>query len=750
MTVGCCPTPDLADVGELLARKDDAMAPGERAVFAVEGLHCAGCIRRVEEALEAEAGITGARVNYTLRRVSVEGQRAAIEPGNVARVLKTVGYGATPFRADAADAAQERDMKRLLLALAVAGFAAMNIMLLSVSVWAGNASDITSETRDLFHWISALIALPAAAIAGRTFYESAFRALAARRLNMDVPITIGVILALGLSVYQTAISAEHAYFESAIMLLFFLLTGRVLEQVMRRKTRTMAGNLAAFRTGTVERVLDQGTSETVAPAMLQAGDTIRLKPGDRAPVDGTIVAGTTDADHSMITGESRPATLGHGDTIYAGAIVLNATVEVVVRAAVGATLIDDVQQLLDKATEVRSRRLDLADRASRLYAPVVHLTAAAAALGWLLAGAGVHQAIVVATTVLIITCPCALALAVPAVQVAASGALFRLGLFLNNGAAIERLAETDVVVFDKTGTLTEPAFTVRNLGAIPDDIVRLAARLAHSSRHPLAVALANHAEDPPLPEARETPGEGVSAVVDGVAALLGRPTFCGLADGDALPDGTASVIAFRHGERTAIFEIDQALRPDARVTVDRLRALGLHPIILSGDRECAVEATATALGIVDHTARLTPAAKIARVEALAKAGHRVVMVGDGLNDAPALAAAHVSISPSSAVDLTQAQADAVFLGRDLKPVADAVETSRTARRLMTQNLAFAAAYNALAIPIAVFGLVTPLIAAVAMSASSLIVTANALRALPRRHAGAPAPAARPVGHEAVA
>ncbi len=707
--------------------------PLQRAVFAVEGMHCAGCMRRVEEALEAVPGIASARVNYTLGRVAIQGDKAAVEPRRVADTLKAAGYDATPFEAGTADAAAERDLKRLLLALAVAGFAAMNIMLLSVSVWAGNASDIAPETRDLFHWISALIALPAAAYAGRPFYESAIKALSARRLNMDVPITIGVMLALALSVYQTAISAHHAYFESAVMLLFFLLGGRVLEQMMRRKTRTLAGNLAAFRTGTAERVNGNGSTEAVPPELLQPGDLIRLKAGDRLPVDGTIAKGGAEFDASMITGESRPVTLGAGDDLHAGSVILNGTVDVTVRATVGGSLIDDVQRLLEKATESRSRRLALADRASQLYAPVVHATALLAAVGWLIAGAGLHHAVVVATTVLIITCPCALALAVPAVQVAAAGAMFRLGLFLNTGTAIERLAEADTVVFDKTGTLTDPSFSVRLLGDVPADLARLAARLAQSSRHPLATVLAEQAVEPPFADITEEPGRGVRAEVGGQDVRLGSPDFCGLDEAQIQDAGGASLIAVRHGDRTAVFVVEQALRPDARATVQRLRDLGLQPAILSGDREAAVAPVAAALGIADFAAGLDPREKIERIEQRAAAGQRVLMVGDGLNDAPALAAAHVSISPATAVDLTQAQADAVFLGGSLGPVASAIVAARRARRLMTQNLAFAAAYNALAIPIAVLGYVTPLIAAVAMSASSLIVTANALRALPRRH-----------------
>jgi Cu2+-exporting ATPase len=744
MTASSCAT-ELAT--PLAQQQPVDNAAKHQAVFAVDGIHCAGCINAIERTLLAIPDVTAARVNYTLRRVGVDWRGDNTTRETVIDALKVAGYRATFFEARSADATAEREMRRLMLCLAVAGFAAMNIMLLSAAVWAGNASDISPETRDLFHWLSALIALPAAAYAGRPFYESAFRALAARRLNMDVPITIGVLMALAVSVYQTAVSAEHAYFESAIMLLFFLLGGRVLDQAMRRRTRALAGNLTAFKTSTIERIDGSGQPRTVDPAMLVTGDHIRLKSGDRLPVDACVLEGSSTADQSMITGETMPQPVAAGDMIYAGALNMGGTLTLEVRAAVGETLIDEVQELLEKATETRSRRLDLVDKAAQFYAPVVHVTAALAALGWLMAGAGLHQAILVATTVLIITCPCALALAVPAVQVAAAGAMFRKGLFLNIGTAVERLAEADLAVFDKTGTLTLPELSIANFSSLPAGLSANAARLALSSHHPLAKALAGHAADKTeYPEVEEIPGQGLRTSVDGREMLLGSTSFCRITDSDA--EVGQSRLGFRHGDETIAFNIEQPLRADARTTIDRLRAAGFDIMIMSGDRTEVTEMIAGKLGIKDFFGDLRPTDKITRIEALSAAGHKVLMVGDGLNDAPALAAAHVSISPASAMDLTQAHADAVFLGEKLVPVADAVDIARRARRLMTQNLSFATAYNALAIPLAVFGFVTPLLAAVAMSASSLTVTINALRALPRSRKPASSSASMPIGQEA--
>jgi len=380
----------------------------------------------------------------------------------------------------------------------------------------------------------------------------------------------------------------------------------------------------------------------------------------------------------------------------------------------------------------RSHYLRLAERAARLYAPVVHATAFLTMLGWLIAGATIHDSIVTAIAVLIITCPCALGLAIPAVQTVASGALFGSGVLLNSGDAIERLALVDRVIFDKTGTLTLPELDVANAAAIPAAVFALAGRVALSSRHPVAAAVARAAKaTSPLEGIEEEPGQGVHGMLDGREIRLGRPAYCG-ADDEANAilsrDPEASVVAFRHGADCHVFAVRQRLRPDAASVVEKLQKCGIAVEVVSGDREPAVRMAAQSLGIHEWRAEVTPVDKIARINELAAQGFKVLMVGDGLNDAPALAAAYASMSPVSATHLSQSVADAVFLGERLAPVGLAIAISRNALLLMRQNLWLAVVYNALAVPIAIAGVVTPLIAAAAMSGSSLLVMLNALRA----------------------
>jgi len=702
----------------------------------VDGIHCGGCIGRIERSLKAVHGLADARLNFTNRRLTLTWRDPSFDPDEAIRLLEGMGYHANPFRQQSSESQEVAHSKFLLRCLAVAGFAAMNIMLLSVSVWSGNVTDITPETRDLFHWLSAAIALPAAAYAGQPFFRSAWNALKARHTNMDVPISLGILLALGLSLYETMHSAEHAYFDSAIMLIFFLLCGRVLDQMMRRRTRALAGNLAALKSATAFRLMDNGELIEIPSAALRVGDRILVRAGERIAADGVVVSGHAHLDESLITGETTPAKVRSGRQVYAGSINLDGALTIRITAAGENTFLDDIDRLLDKAVNARSRYVKLSDRIASYYAPMVHATAALTFVGWMLAGQSLHASIVTAITVLIITCPCALALAIPAVQVVAASALFRAGVFLNAGDAIERLAEADIAVFDKTGTLTLPEPNVINVAEIDPQVFALAGRLARSSRHPLSAAIARQQPDcEPLDGVTEEFGRGVRALVDGIEARLGSPAFCEVEVPYALivSHPGASLIAFRHGAREAVFVIHQALRPDAVETVCGLMQLGIPVHILSGDREPAVRPIAEALGIADWHAAMTPADKVALIESWKASGHKVLMVGDGLNDAPSLAAADVSISPITATDISQAQADAVFLGTSLSPVLATVRAARRARAIMRQNLSLAIVYNAVAIPVAIAGLVTPLIAAVAMSGSSILVTMNALRArLPRK------------------
>ncbi|MCA1297988.1 heavy metal translocating P-type ATPase [Stappia indica] len=701
--------------------------------LAVEGVTCAACMVEIERGLSAQPGIRKARLNLTSHRLAVDWTPGESTPDQVVETLSRLGYRAHPF--DPAQVRERADSagRELLRCLAVAGFAAMNIMLLSVSVWSGNATGIETETRDFFHWLSALIALPAAVYAGRPFLRSAFAAVWAKRLNMDVPIVIGVTLALFLSVTQTIQSAHHAYFESAVMLLFFLLIGRYLDHTMRRRTRAFAENIAALKAETAVTILPDGRLREVPLSKVEPGEHILVRAGERVSLDGTVLSGRSDIDQSLVTGETALASVGVGDPVYAGTMNASANLTVAVTTASGATLLDEVTRLLEAAAQAKSRHVQLADRAAALYSPLVHLAAALTFVGWWLSGAGWQPSLVVAISVLIITCPCALGLAIPAVQVVTSGLMFRAGVLLHSGDAVERLAEVDTIVFDKTGTLTLAVPEVVETAVLDDSARALAGRLALSSRHPLAAALARATQaEVPLPDAREMPGEGVCAEVEGRELRLGSATFCGLPEAQvqaalAARPG-ASLLVFCDGAETPVpLLVEQRVREDAAETAAALRQAGYRLAILSGDRTAPVAAVAQQLGIEDWQAELRPADKIARLEQWAATGARVLMVGDGLNDAPALAAAHVSMSPVTAVHVAQAAADAVFLGDRLAPVFEALRLSRRARAAMAQNLWFSTLYNVVAVPFAVAGFVTPLIAALAMSGSSVVVTLNALR-----------------------
>ncbi|WP_407176035.1 cation-translocating P-type ATPase [Bradyrhizobium sp. STM 3562] len=700
--------------------------------LAVEGVNCAGCMAKIERGLSALSDVTLARVNLTDRRVAVEWKEGTLDPARFIDRLAELGYKAYPFEKASAENSEAEHTRFLLRCLGVAAFATMNVMMLSIPVWSGNVSDMLPEQRDFFHWLSALIALPAAAYAGQPFLRSALRALKAGGVNMDVPISIGVILALGMSMIETINHAEHAYFDAAIMLLTFLLVGRYLDQSMRRKTRAVAANLAALKAETATKFVGGGEVRDVPVAAIAPGDIVLLRPGERCAVDGTVIEGQSQVDQSLITGETLYAAVDPGSPIYAGSLNIDGTLRVRVFAASEGTLLAEITRLLENALQTRSRYMRLADRASRLYAPVVHATALLTVLGWVFLGASWHDAIVTGVAVLIITCPCALGLAIPTVQTVASGALFKAGVLLNAGDAIERLAEVDHVIFDKTGTLTLPELEVTNAAEIPPDVFALAGQLALSSHHPVAAAVAQAAgAKAPVVGAVEEPGQGVRGKIDGIEIRLGKPSFCGaeqLVENSAVIDPEASIVAFSRGEERYLFSVRQGLRPDAKAVVTALQERGIEVEILSGDREAAVRAAADALGVNSWRAGVTPADKIARIEALKRRGFKVMMVGDGINDAPSLAAAHVSMSPISAAHLSQSTADLVFLGKPLAPVVSAIDYARKALHLMRENLYLAVGYNVLAVPIAILGFVTPLIAAAAMSGSSILVMLNALRA----------------------
>ncbi|SEA74019.1 heavy metal translocating P-type ATPase [Rubrimonas cliftonensis] len=693
------------------------------------GMHCGGCVATLERALSRAPGVRAARANLTAKRLSIEYAPAETTAAAVADVAEAAGFAVHPaLDADSAARAEAAETRDLLARMGVAGFAAMNVMLLSVSIWSG----ADAATRDLMHWISALIALPVVVYSGRPFFVSALKGLRAGRLNMDAPISLAVILAACVSVYETAHGGAEAFFDAAVMLLFLLLVGRYLDRLMRARARSAAAGLMALQPrGAVVRGAD-GAAWTALEA-IRPGDVTVVAPGERVAVDGVVVEGASDLDASWLTGESAPETAAPGAAVRAGAMNLSGPLAVRATAVGERSSLGEVAALMAEAESRKSRIARLADKAAAVYAPVVHLVALGAFLWWIGDGATVREAAFVAIATLIITCPCALGLAAPMAQATAAGALFRRGVMLRDGAALERLALVDRAVFDKTGTLTEGRPAMRAPGAAAGAALPLAAALAGGSRHPLAQALAAAARAAGVvpgrvDEVREVPGYGVEARTGGETVRLGRAAWVGAGEAEAVEAAEASAVWLsRPGAAPVAYLFDDAPRSGAVEAVARLEAAGLRVSILSGDRPGPVAALAARLGVSDWRAQAGPQDKIAALAAMNAEGARTLMVGDGINDAPALAEASVSIAPASAADIGRAAADIVLVGEDLRAVAEAHALARRTRAVILQNFAIAAAYNCVAIPLAVTGHASPLVAAIAMSSSSILVVANALR-----------------------
>ncbi|MEM9871829.1 MAG: heavy metal translocating P-type ATPase [Pseudomonadota bacterium] len=710
---GCAAVP--ADTAVPVAQPDDIL-------LSLPEIHCHTCIRSAEAALMDRADVARARVNLTLKRAYVT-PVGDVDADALVATLASAGLVAFPLDPTALQSkATEAAGRAMLMRLAVAGFAAMNVMLLSVAVWSG----ATDATRDMFHWISAAIALPAVAFCGQPFFAGAWRALSARRLSMDVPIALAILLALGTSLWETALSGHHAYFDAAITLCFFLLAGRYLEFRTRAAARSAAEELTALEVPRATRIIG-GVPLEVPVADLSVGDTILVRAGGRIPVDGIVRDGAAELDRSMLTGETIPMPAAVGSTVAAGETVLSGPLTIEATAVGRDTALHRLADLVAVAEAGRARYTPLADKAAALYAPGVHILAVLAWAGWMLWTGDMRVALNIAAAVLIITCPCALGLAVPAVTTAASGALFRRGVLIKSATALERLAEVDTVVFDKTGTLTEGVPQVLDWDDVPEEARHVALALARGSTHPLSVAIAGQGgAAAQVRHVCEVAGYGTEGTWNGMPVRLGRAGWAGPED-DA-HEGLCTWVQLGNGAAHRIPFAD-TLRPGVRETIAALRDAGLDIEMMSGDREVAVSATARAAGIDRAHGGCLPEDKVARIAALHADGRRVLMVGDGLNDTGALAAAHVSLSPASALDAARVASDMVLLGARFDALPEALRCARAARRRITENFRIATIYNVIAVPLAVAGLATPLIAALAMSASSITVSLNAMRGI---------------------
>lgn len=707
----------------------------QRLELLVKGARCAGCIKKIEGGLLALPDVEDARLNLSTGRLAIGWRGGAERAQGFVEALGAWGYEASAFDPELGARQTDAEGRALLRRVAVAGFAAMNIMMFSVPVWAG-AGEMGPGVTALMHWFSALIALPAALYAGQPFFRSAWKALSRRAANMDVPISLGVVLTLSMSLYETAFGGGHAYFDGVSMLLFLLLIGRYLDYRLRERARGAAKELLALQAVTATRIDADGAARAIPAREVVVGDLLAVAAGDRVPVDGVVEQGVSELDRAILTGETQPVPVRVGDTAPAGAVNLTRPLRLRASRQVQDSTVAELARLIELGEQSRARTMRLADKAASLYVPVVHSLAALTFLGWLLAplaaawgapllAGGWRIALTNAVAVLIITCPCALGLAVPAVQVVATGRLFKRGVFVKSGDALERLSQVDCVVLDKTGTLTlgQPEL----ITPLPGETLALAAALARTSRHPLSRALVSAAgPGRPAEGVTEHPGQGLEAQLDGVRVRLGSRAFVAPEAVGVTHPGEELWLQIADASPLQLLFRD-TLRRDAAKVVQALQARGLSVEILSGDRSEAVAAAAQAAGVARFRGDCAPADKVARLAALKAEGRKVFMVGDGLNDAAALSAAHASASPGTAIGASQAAADLVFQGALLGPLVDALDVARASRARVLENLSFSALYNLLAGPFAMLGFITPLIAALAMSGSSLIVTLNALR-----------------------
>ncbi len=705
--------------------------------LAIDGMHCAACTLAVEQALGRVPGVASVQVNGATATARVVWSEAACRPSQWLDALESAGYGAVPA-GDLLDAApRARAQRRLLWQWLVAGFGMMQAMMYSVPLYVAAPGDITPDAERLLRWGAWMMTLPVLLFSSRPFFAGAWRDLSRRRIGMDVPVALGLAIAFAASTAATFDPAgpwgSEVWYDSVTMFVFFLLSGRLLEARLRART---AGSLEALVRSLPASVecLAAGAWERVPVGNLAVGDCIRVRAGEVIPADGCIESGESRVHEALLTGESEPLARRAGDAVIAGSHNLSATLTVRVQRLGADTRHAGIVSLMERASLDKPRLARLADRIAGPFLWVVLAAAAAAAFAaW---PAGPAHALAVAVAVLVVTCPCALSLATPAATLAAAGALARRGVLVSRLQALEALAGADTVVFDKTGTLTQEGLALAGIrcreGLAPDAALGAAAALAVHSLHPLSrslVAAAGSRAGVQADRVTEHPGRGLegrvaSGPLQGRALRLGSASHCGVPE-DA---GEASQVHLAdEAGWLATFDLCESLRPDAPAAISQLQRLGLQVRLLSGDRPETAGRLARRAGIAHWDGGCTPEDKLARLRDLQAQGRRVVMVGDGMNDAPVLACADVSVAMGEGVPLAQARSDVVLQGGRVGAVAVLISHARRTRRVVRQNLAWAAAYNAACVPLAVAGFMPAWLAGLGMATSSLLVVMNAAR-----------------------
>lgn len=740
------PAPAAADVRALDERAEwetfSRPVPGREgrweSYLAIGGMYCPGCSLVIERALAGLAGVESVEVNGSTATARLVWSPAQGRPSQWLDALQRAGYSGLPA-GDQLAAVPRRHAQRLLLwRWLVAGFCMMQVMMYAVPAYVAEPGDMTPDIAALLRWASWILTLPVLLFSCRPFFASAWRDLRHGRIGMDVPVSLGILIAFFASSAATfdpqGPLGGEVWYDSVTMFVFFLLSGRLLEQRLRDRTAGALEALMRRLPDTVERVAPDGSSERVPVRRLQRGDHLRVVAGEVFPADARVLEGRTQADEALLTGESTPLPRGPGDPVVAGSANLGGTVLVEVERIGADTRFGQIVALMERASVEKPGIARMADRLASPFLVGVLLAAAAAAWWWW--PEGPSKALGVAIAVLIVTCPCALSLATPAATLAAAGALARRGILVRRLESLEEGAAIDTVVFDKTGTLTTDAMGVQAVrtraGVTAGDALGLAGVLARHSLHPVSRALLAAAPDHAgvAVGVREHAGQGIEALLSREAGAAGRlrlgsAAFCGVA---AAPSaGGAQVHLADEAGWLATFDLDEQLRPGALEAVGALRRAGLKLEVLSGDQPAAVQRLAGRAGIASAHALQSPQDKLRHVAALQRAGRRVAMIGDGMNDGPVLARADVSIAMGQAVPIAQQRCDFIVQGGRLDAVATLLAHAKRAHRVVRQNLSWAAAYNAVSVPLAIAGLMPPWLAGLGMAASSLVVVLNAAR-----------------------
>lgn len=710
--------------------------------LAIEGMHCAACAINVEKALKAVPGVLSADVNATSGRARLVWSAEITKPSDWMRAVSKAGYRALPA-ADAFVQDDRRKNQRLMLwRLLVAGFCMMQVMMYAMPSYYASPGEMTPEALNLMRWASWVLTLPVLFFSCGPFFNNALNDLKQRQISMDMPVTLGILITFLVSTAATFEPAgwwgSEVYFDSLTMFVFFLLTGRWIELRMRDRTAGALDALMRRLPTSVERLKSDGSFERVAVRNLNVGDVVRVLPGEAFPADGTITLGSTNTDEALLTGESRPVPKTVGSEVIAGSHNLAASVQVHVDKIGKTTRYAQIVALMERVAVDKPRLALLADRIARPFLLAVLIAAVgSAAFLW---HTDHGRALMVAVAVLIVTCPCALSLATPAAMLTMSGALARSGVLVRRMQALEALTTIDTIVFDKTGTLTEDRMTVgkiaTDVGLTEIQAVQIAALMAQNSLHPVSRALVEVSKKYPMakvsPEVvnvQEISGSGLTANSIYGHLKLGSAQFCALDNVliNQLNEDISKVHLVSEHSWLASFEIVEAIKADATAAIRTIQDAGLQVEVLSGDQVASVIKVTEKLGIKTYTARCTPQEKLARLQALQQQEHRVAMVGDGLNDGPVLASAHVSIAMGRAVPLAQAQSDFIIMNGQLAMVPLLIAQARRTMRIVKQNLIWAAAYNAVCVPLAVLGMLPAWLAGLGMALSSLLVILNAAR-----------------------